>query len=571
MWIAEFDTPKATLNFWLELRRRGLASRMLSAHGQLLVMTREGDGPEVKRLFELFGGRRDDRIVGATDADLFDSLVAAAPLKMQSARSPEVALFLTPHLEDHRALARLLIEQPHQGVVSLALLIEQQVHHLLAVQRLESWLPLSAYLERAGDRVRVLAPVDPDQRDFRPAGCYLEVGYAHPLGRHAAEAFRFYTGARTTALLLRLTDRAIIAQDAGAFVPVLDACRVQLSPLLQQTTAVATPQPSEIAHVEVRVERIPFHEQTPPEIRLRQADETITMLEAQVERLRRLVAAPEPRALMMVPETAEASLRATVRQTSGERLRDFHYFSQTFDTGRMHFLVPAPGVERALFPSVLGAQLLLRVEEWHHHRLEVYVPPGFRLTPQLHFSDAAKIRSALLAKGGAVTQPMFAYFAEPDGRCRQYVVSEQAFVPLADAIGYLNQSVIAAGDEVARHTAVAFEEAVWSHLGAAAQQLESVTSTLIDASDALLKGAREAVDAMLLELDGQLAALSALNERHRVHATTILAANSSMRDYMKGQRESWTKLKTDFAGLCAIVDAALEIQAGAGGTDASGT
>jgi hypothetical protein len=310
--------------------------------------------------------------------------------------------------------------------------------------------------------------------------------------------------------------------------------------------------------VAMSIEPIPYYDAAPPEIQLRHVNDQIVSLELKAKLLmRRLKDKREAEVLMIIPEDAITSLQETLRQTPDEILEDFRHFGSTFGDRKLHFILPRADARRRLFPSVSGASQLHRLEEWNDRGVRIYLPPGYRLIPHLHFSQAGRLRHALSAgrKVDGDASLLFAFSEGADGRIHEYILLESAFVALPSAIEYLNHAVIDdAVAAMARDGSI--EEMFVKRVGAAQSQLGAMEDTISATIDAYSDAAVERLNVLLADFQRQSAAISDLTRRRDETDKTIAAGNATIDRFLDTQFSTWESTEAEFLKLRAAVQQA---------------
>ncbi len=553
MWMANFDTPTGALTAWLGIRRWApeASCELLRQHDRYAVAV-QGNSPGLEELRTAFGGEPIDTKAAWTRPDLFDTLSSA---EIREAPVESVPHDLIYGISDDAVLPDLvnkLIDYRNDGLF-LASLAGQSVpfRWALLVLGLKSWSPIQDYLASTNIGITLFSRITESIGANLRGGLYIELGCESSLGRYTHELWNQYADSTGGFLVLRSRKGPIVkitAADAH-FTPIGDGLHISLDPPAT-VEAFSGEQTNTVVTVAMSIEPIPYYDAVPLEIQLRHVNDQIVSLELKARALmRNLKDKREPEVLMIIPEDAVSSLQETLRRTPDEILQDFRYFGSTLGNRELHCILPRADARRRLFPAVSGAVQLHRLEEWNDRGVRIYVPPGYRFVPYLHLSQADRLRRALSAGRVASDDALLFVFSEgPDGRIREYILPESAFVSLPSAIEYLNDAVI--DSALAAFTVDgSAEEMFMKRVEAAQSQLLVMEGTISDIIDDYSNTAVERLNALLADFQRQSEAISELSERRDNTKRTLAAGNTAIDNFLDAQFKTWESAEAEFIKL----------------------
>ena len=581
-WLAAFREPTELLGFWYSVYLKlgaswpGLCQRLAHppcrlfarGNGYAAVVEQPTDTvcPGLGELLAYFGAAGIAQPPdGLEPADLSGCLMR---LKLKECGPPTgispFAVFAVDEGRDVNGFVHWLMRLPHEDARFAVCEVDgRPATWLIGVQHLRSWTPFqSEFRDRRLPGVRVFVPVDERSCLTHPEGFYVEVGHRPWCG---VEAFRdlwaHCGGAHRGHLVLR-GERVLTDAGEVRFSPIPDVADLVLDPGLTHVALRPAAARGRLGRFELRIEPVDFPDRVHPRVEWRRVKDKIDFLKARLEELEIQDSedAPEPLVLLRIPQPAEPALHEMLRRTPEDVLKDFVYFSRYCDGERSHFIYPSATAAHRTFPAVAGAERLFCGDDWRRAGLRLFMSSDLRLAPHVHFSQASKIRQALLngtSPDGLGRSPLFLFWRDTQRRVREYILPDPGvgFVPLLHALEYSNGCVLAdVRTKPIEHTVAAFCEAGLERLEQADGELQSGERIFLDAADRFVVEATSKLNqdlSRLKELEADVDALATRIQRAKDAVREIdVLINSHV---MPRNQVQWQKIRDELASLQAAI------------------
>lgn len=412
-------------------------------------------------------------------------------------KPPRLTLFFGQHNQNFELFLKWLRVFEHKGIGYMTL---EPQGWLVAAEGLCSAMPLSdSFRNHCGTAIEAFVPIRGRATLENPAGIYCLSEISRTRANEAKRA-----NAENGSIILCRADGQVVVRNTK-FQPLTSEF-LRADPHLPVSELKPTAPLKRSLQLAVKIEKQIRPNPQSVEAKSRRLKERYEVGLQQLGCEQRLEEY-EPHILTVVPHARISGMTHLLRTLPMEVIESFSYFAGENGGQRLHFIYPALGSEILDFPAMSGAIKLQCPSAWGRAGLNLFLPPDLRLNPVFQFRDAAAIRRALLNERAANgSGNVFLAFIDQGQGLQGFAVPSDAFVNLAEAIGYINGMKLT--DFGAKLTAPAVGE-FWSALEREIEETANASdkrqSELCEAADQFYKAASERIKAAIKDFD-QLAA-----------------------------------------------------------------